>query len=667
MPNSLERKSRLLGSGEIDVSFEFFPPKSEKMEASLWTAVERLAPLHPEFVSVTYGAGGSTRERTHATVTRIIRETELKPAAHLTCVAASRTEVDAVARAYWDEGVRHIVALRGDSIAGPGTRYEPHPGGYVNAADLVAGLKKIAGFEISVAGYPEKHPDSPTLAADMDNLKAKVDAGADRIITQFGFDNAHYLRFLERARAAGIWVPITPGIVPIHNFKQVASFAARGRGLHALLARAALRRPRRRFRHEPSRCGRRSDGAGDGPRRRGREEIPLLYSQPRRPRVRHLPSVGAEAARGGACGRRARGSVTEIAQMKRKATYAALEAAANERILIMDGAMGTMIQRHKLTEEGYRGQRFKDWTRDVKGNNDLLVLTQPKIISDIHESYLEAGADILETNTFNAQKISLADYGMEELAYEINVAAAKIARVVADTWTKKTPDKPRFVAGAVGPTNRTASISPDVNDPGFRNVSFDVLREAYKEQIAGLIDGGADIILIETIFDTLNAKAAGVATLEVFDEKGIELPIMVSGTITDRSGRTLSGQTPEAFWYSMRHLKPFSIGLNCALGAELMRPYLAELAAHADTRISAYPNAGLPNPMGEYDETPDDMACQMEPWAKDGIVNIVGGCCGSTPDHIRHIGEHVARFAPRKIPKLEPRLRLSGLEPFVHG
>ena len=241
--------------------------------------------------------------------------------------------------------------------------------------------------------------------------------------------------------------------------------------------------------------------------------------------------------------------------------------------------MGTMIQRYKLDEDGYRGVRFKDWHRDVKGNNDLLVLTQPQIIGKIHEEYLEAGADILETNTFNAQRISLADYGMEDIAYEMNVAAAKIARAAADKWNKKTPDKPRFVAGAVGPTNRTASISPNVNNPGYRNVDFDELREAYKEQVRGLIDGGADIILIETIFDTLNAKAAGVATLEVFEEKDIELPIMISGTITDLSGRTLSGQTPEAFWYSMRHLKPFSIGLNCALGAELMRPYLAELAA----------------------------------------------------------------------------------------
>jgi 5-methyltetrahydrofolate--homocysteine methyltransferase len=353
--------------------------------------------------------------------------------------------------------------------------------------------------------------------------------------------------------------------------------------------------------------------------------------------------------------------------MRKIASWKALEEAAALRILIIDGAMGTMIQRHKLDEAGYRGERFKDWKRDVKGNNDLLVLTRPEIISEIHGAYLAAGADIIETNTFNAQRISMADYGMEEIAYEINLEAARIARAAADKWSAKSPEKPRFVAGAVGPTNRTASMSPKVNDPGFRNVSFDELRDAYKEQVRGLIEGGADIILIETIFDTLNAKAAGVATLEVFEEKGIELPIMISGTITDRSGRTLSGQTPEAFWYSMRHLKPFTIGLNCALGAELMRPYLAELAHVAETRISAYPNAGLPNAMGEYDEGPHDMACKIEPWAKDHILNVVGGCCGSTPDHIRHIAEHVAKYAPREIPKLEPKMRLAGLEPFVHG
>ncbi len=351
--------------------------------------------------------------------------------------------------------------------------------------------------------------------------------------------------------------------------------------------------------------------------------------------------------------------------MTKKDVRAALEKAASERILIIDGAMGTMIQRHKLDEAGYRGARFKDWPRDVKGNNDLLALTQPEIIQDIHEQYLAAGADIIETNTFNAQRISMADYGMEDLSAEINVAAAKLARAAADKYS--TAERPRFVAGAVGPTNRTASISPDVNNPGFRNVSFDQLRDAYKEQVVALIEGGSDIILIETIFDTLNAKAAGLATLEAFDATGVTLPIMISGTITDRSGRTLSGQTAEAFWYSMRHLRPFSIGLNCALGADLMRPYLAELSHVADVRISAYPNAGLPNAMGGYDETPDDMACATEPWAKDGLINIIGGCCGSTPEHIAHIAQHVAAYPPRAIPAIPPKLRLSGLEPFVHG
>ena len=346
---------------------------------------------------------------------------------------------------------------------------------------------------------------------------------------------------------------------------------------------------------------------------------------------------------------------------------AALCNAARERILVIDGAMGTMIQRHKLGEADYRGHRFKDWHRDVKGNNDLLVLTQPAIIREIHELYLAAGADMVETNTFNAQVISMADYGMEALSYEINVAAARLAREACDAAMAKDPSRPRFVAGAVGPTNRTASISPDVNDPGYRNVSYDDLRAAYKEQVRALIEGGSDIILIETIFDTLNAKAAGFATIEAFDETGITLPIMISGTITDRSGRTLSGQTPTAFWYSMRHLKPFAIGLNCALGADLMRPHLAEIAGIADTLVSAYPNAGLPNAMGEYDETPHEMACQIEAWAKDGLVNIVGGCCGSTPDHIAHVAQHVAKFPPREVPTVAPRMRLSGLEAFVAG
>jgi 5-methyltetrahydrofolate--homocysteine methyltransferase len=353
--------------------------------------------------------------------------------------------------------------------------------------------------------------------------------------------------------------------------------------------------------------------------------------------------------------------------MTRDERIAALKREARTRILILDGAMGTMIQRYRLDEAGYRGTRFKDHRHDLKGNNDLLVLTQPHIISEIHNAYLEAGADIIETNTFNSQAISQSDYGLDSIAHELNVAAARLAREAADVWTARTPDKPRFVAGAIGPTNRTASISPDVNNPGFRNVSFDVLVQAYATQARGLIEGGVDIILIETIFDTLNAKAAGFAVEQIFDEMGVELPIMLSDTITDLSGRNLSGQTPEAFWYSLKHLRPFSVGLNCSFGAEQLRPAVAEIGAVADTLISVYPNAGLPNEMGEYDETPKHMAGLLEQWAKDGLINIVGGCCGTTPQNIRAIAEAVAKYPPRHVPEVPHKLRLSGLEPFVHG
>ena len=353
--------------------------------------------------------------------------------------------------------------------------------------------------------------------------------------------------------------------------------------------------------------------------------------------------------------------------MTRDERIAALKKAARERILVLDGAMGTMIQRHKLDEDGYRGERFKDFNRDLKGNNDLLVLTQPDIIRDIHSTYMDAGADIVETNTFNAQAISQADYGLEDLSYELNVAATRLAREAADEWEQKTPDKPRFVAGAIGPTNRTATISPDVNNPGFRNVDFDTLVDAYSTQVRGLIEGGVDLILIETVFDTLNAKAAGYAVEEVFDEMGVELPVMISGTITDLSGRNLSGQTPEAFWYSMQHLKPFSIGFNCSFGAEQLRPAVDEIAHVTNTYVSIYPNAGLPNEMGGYDETPEHMAALLEDWAKHGLINIVGGCCGTTPDHIRAIAKAVASYPPRTVPQVPHALRLSGLEPFVHG
>ncbi len=361
-----------------------------------------------------------------------------------------------------------------------------------------------------------------------------------------------------------------------------------------------------------------------------------------------------------------------------------------ERILIIDGAMGTMIQRHKLEEADYRGERFKDWHTDVKGNNDLLSITQPDIIQGIHELYLEAGADIIETNTFSSTTIAQADYDMQALAYELNVASAKCARAAADKYTAMNPDKPRFVAGAIGPLNKTLSLSPDVNNPGFRAVTFDEVAEAYTEQISGLVDGGVDILLIETIFDTLNAKAAIYAIKNYFRAPSISqpiaegkledvsekrntirnqyslksstqnppsggrgaLPIMISGTITDASGRTLSGQTLESFYISVMHAAPLSVGLNCALGAQEMRPHVEELSQIAGCFTSAYPNAGLPNAFGEYDEQPHETAHIIEEWAKEGWLNIVGGCCGTTPDHIKHIADAVKLFKPRVMPEL---------------
>jgi 5-methyltetrahydrofolate--homocysteine methyltransferase len=346
------------------------------------------------------------------------------------------------------------------------------------------------------------------------------------------------------------------------------------------------------------------------------------------------------------------------------AILSALKAAAAERILVLDGAMGTQIQDRKFSEADFRGERFKGWNHDLKGNNDLLILTQPDAIRAIHLEYFTAGADIVETNTFSSTTIAQADYGMESLAFELNVAGARLAREAADI-AEKADGRRRFVAGAIGPTNRTLSISPDVNNPGFRAVTFDQVREAYAEQVRGLIEGGSDIILIETIFDTLNAKAALVACDDVFTEMGVTLPIMISGTITDLSGRTLSGQTPSAFWYSVRHAEPFTIGLNCALGAKEMRAHLAELSRVADAFVCAYPNAGLPNEFGLYDESPEYMASLIAEFADAGLVNVVGGCCGSTPAHIKAIAEAVRGKRPRQLPEIERRMRLSGLEPFV--
>lgn len=321
----------------------------------------------------------------------------------------------------------------------------------------------------------------------------------------------------------------------------------------------------------------------------------------------------------------------------------------SSRILVLDGAMGTMLQRYQFTEEDYRGERFKNWEHPLKGNNDLLSLTQPRAIEEVHRKYLEAGADIIETNTFSGTTIAMADYHMEELVSELNFESAKIARKVCDEFTAKNPDKPRFVAGSIGPTNKTASLSPDVNDPGFRAITFEELRIAYKQQAEALLDGGADILLVETIFDTLNAKAALFAIDEIQEERNIQIPIMVSGTITDASGRTLSGQTAEAFLISISHLNLLSVGFNCALGAKQLTPYLETLSNNSDFYVSAYPNAGLPNAFGQYDETPEFMAEQIREYVEKGLVNIIGGCCGTTPPHIKAIADLVKDFKPRKI------------------
>ena len=320
-----------------------------------------------------------------------------------------------------------------------------------------------------------------------------------------------------------------------------------------------------------------------------------------------------------------------------------------KRILVLDGAMGTMLQQYNFTEEDFRGERFKEYPSPLKGNNDLLSITQPEAVKEVHRKYFAAGADIVETNTFSGTTIAMADYQMEDLVYELNYESAKIAKEVAVEFTEKEPDKPRFVAGAIGPTNRTASMSPDVNDPGYRAVTFDELRTAYKQQVEGLLDGGTDILLVETVFDTLNAKAALFAIEEVKDERKIEVPVMISGTITDASGRTLSGQTAEAFLISISHIPLLSVGFNCALGANLLQPHLEAIASKTDFAVSAHPNAGLPNAFGEYDETPEEMAEQIEEYLKKNLINIIGGCCGTTPEHITAIAKIAAKYKPRQV------------------
>ncbi len=348
----------------------------------------------------------------------------------------------------------------------------------------------------------------------------------------------------------------------------------------------------------------------------------------------------------------------------RPARIAALKAAARERILVLDGSWGVMIQRRGLDEADFRGERFADHAMPLKGDNDLLCLTRPDIVTDLHDTYFRAGADIAETNTFNATSLSQSDYGLESAVVDINLAAAALARESADRWTAADPAKPRFVAGAIGPLSRTLSMSSDVNDPGARQVTYDAVYDAYREQARALHKGGVDLFLVETVFDTLNAKAAIKAILDLQDEGLEPLPIWISGTITDRSGRTLSGQTVEAFWNSIRHARPFAVGFNCALGADLMRPHVAELARLSDTLVAAYPNAGLPNAFGQYDEEPEQTAAHLDEWARSGLVNILGGCCGTTPEHIAAIARAVAGKTPRQPPVRPPAMRLSGLEAF---
>jgi len=350
--------------------------------------------------------------------------------------------------------------------------------------------------------------------------------------------------------------------------------------------------------------------------------------------------------------------------MSRSERIAALKAAAKARVLILDGSWGVMIQKRGLSEADFRGERFKDHAGQLKGDNDILCLTRPDVVAELHEAYYAAGADISETNTFSATSIGQGEYGREADVRDINLAGARIARAAADRWTAAEPQKPRFVAGSIGPLPVMLSMSSDVNDPGARKVTFDQVYAAYAEQARALHEGGVDLFLIETITDTLNCKAAIKAILDLEDEGLEPLPIWISGTITDRSGRTLSGQTVEAFWNSVRHARPFAVGLNCALGAELMRPHIAELARIADTLVSAYPNAGLPNAMGEYDETPDQTGHMLHAWAEQGIVNILGGCCGTTPEHIAHVAQSVRGLKPRAVPERPTAMRLAGLEPF---
>ena len=654
------------------VSFEFFPPQTPEGRARLIDVATELNGFEPSFVSVTYGAGGTSRDRTLLALTGLAQSITVPIAGHLTTVGATKQEIDQTIDAYRAMGINHIVTLRGDppadtpAPANPGDHHE-------SALDLVRAIRARSdgpSFEISVAAYPEVHPKAASSRADLDFLKAKIDAGANRAITQYSFDPDTFLRFRQHVTEAGIACDLVPGVMPITNFASIQRFSARcGATIPSWLAEAF-------------------EGLDDDPEASHQVAADITVEYCQRLEAEgvtdfHFYTMNRSPLTATAC--QALRSPTEPISIgspnlmtavaspsplppdpqARPSCRTALTEAMAERILVIDGAMGTSIQDLDLDEAAFRGTRFEDHPVELKGNYDVLSLTNPDIIADVHRSFLAAGADLIITNSFSATTVAQADYELADLAAEMNLEAARLARRVADEFTATTPDKPRYVVGALGPTNRTTSISPDVNDPARRDIEFTQLVTAYGEAIEALVEGGVDLLMIETIFDTLNAKAAIYAYLTFTERTGLDVPLMISGTITDRSGRTLSGQTTEAFWNSVRHAKPLSVGLNCALGPDELKPHLAELSTVAGVPVSVHPNAGLPNELGLYDETPEHMGAVIATMAKAGTLNLAGGCCGTRPAHIAAIAVAVAGADPRTIPTIEPATRLSGLEPMT--
>ncbi|MCP3993010.1 MAG: methylenetetrahydrofolate reductase [NAD(P)H], partial [Actinomycetia bacterium] len=660
-------------------SFEFFPPETPKGHNRLLDVATELSAFSPSFVSVTYGAGGTSRDRTLHSLTELTTSITTPIAAHLTTIGATKHEIDETIDAYRATGISHIVALRGDPPADgplPTSTSTTDPGDHHETAlDLIRAIRARAdgaSFEISVAAYPEVHPKAASLQADLDNLKAKIEAGASKAITQFSFEPDAYLRLRQRAAKAGITSPLVPGVMPITNFTAIQRFAARCGATIPTWLSAAF------------------EGLEGDPKASGQVAVDIaieycqrleaegvtdfhFFTMNRSPltaavcqALHHQPEPNTSGSPKPmtAVPTQAHAQPESKAQT-RPSCRAALTEAMADRILVIDGAMGTSVQSQGLDEAAFRGDRFIDHPVDLIGNYDVLSLTNPDLIADIHRSFLAVGADLIITNTFTATSIAQADYQLEAQVAEMNLASARIARRVADEFTAATPDKPRYVMGSLGPTNRTASISPDVNDPARRDVDFSQLATSYGEALEALVEGGVDLLMIETIFDTLNAKAAIHAYLSFVERTGLDVPLMISGTITDRSGRTLSGQTTEAFWNSVRHARPLTVGLNCALGADELKPHLAELSVAAGVPVSVHPNAGLPNELGLYDETPEHMGAIIATMAKAGTINLAGGCCGTTPAHIAAISRAVVGAKPRPIPTIAAATRLSGLEPMT--